>query len=298
MESTDFSQEEITFHISKFRAEEIALVNFILLNSDQILKNTIFTVDYKEFQSFLISELKDGDLSYMENFDSYYIDGTINDLYFNNLGDYRFITNRIFAENPVLSLSSFFVEFIKSSKGLQITYTKSGTKAAKHQLSDLYRDDFHGWIMENVGYLKTHRFDKLDLNNLIDEFLCLGRGIESILEWRTDILIYRLMVWSRGIFPTWENLFSIDFQRDEIFDILDENKSLNFKFNNKILYRAWSHARSRAAFELNVKKEKIQDFPEWDFDVLMNPQNHPEIFPVDDLVSSILKEHPFKTIHL
>ncbi|PPC63826.1 hypothetical protein C1Y41_04065 [Pantoea sp. ICBG 1758] len=302
MESTDYYPNELISYISHYSRDEIALINFLLANADRIhaLPDRglpSFTVVYPEFRSFLLKEFPvdaEDDTPYLH--DGYFIDGVINSLSNRSLGDYRFITNRIFNGNALITLSIHFSEFLKKYKGLKIDYKKSGLIDSKFTLSDLYNDDFHGWVMENVGFLKTHRFDKLDLNNLINEFMAIGNAIESILEWRLGILIYRLMLWNHGIIPTRENLFSIECQIMEIQTLLNDNKSLLFKLRSKFIYRAWSHARFRASFELNIKKAAIQSFPEWELHEIMNPHKHPELFSSEGDLKTVIDEIAFEDV--
>ena len=42
--------------------------------------------------------------------------------------------------------------------------------------SSLYEQDFQLWVEHTVSQLKTHDFDHLDLENLIEEVEALGRS--------------------------------------------------------------------------------------------------------------------------
>ncbi len=46
----------------------------------------------------------------------------------------------------------------------------------------LYQEDFYRWLQETANLLKEHRFEKLDLENLIEEIETMGRSEKRELE--------------------------------------------------------------------------------------------------------------------
>lgn len=67
----------------------------------------------------------------------------------------------------------------------------------KHSLvssaKSLYEEDFYGWLQETANLLKEHRFEKLDLENLIEEIETMGRSEKRELESRLTVIIEHLL---------------------------------------------------------------------------------------------------------
>ena len=56
-----------------------------------------------------------------------------------------------------------------------------------------YEEDFYLWIQETAKLLKEHRFDELDLENLIEEIETMGRSEKRELESRLTTIIEHLL---------------------------------------------------------------------------------------------------------
>jgi hypothetical protein len=94
--------------------------------------------------------------------------------------------------------------------------------------SSLYKRDFLLWTTDTVSKLKTHDFDQLDLENLIEEIESLGRSEKKELKSRLLILLEhllkRLFVNSPNDYRSWE--ITIDEQRRQIELELEDSPSL------------------------------------------------------------------------
>ena len=94
--------------------------------------------------------------------------------------------------------------------------------------SSLYKRDFLLWTTDTVSKLKTHDFDQLDLENLIEEIESLGRSEKKELKSRLLILLEhllkRLFVNSPNDYRGWE--ITIDEQRRQIELELEDSPSL------------------------------------------------------------------------
>ena len=73
----------------------------------------------------------------------------------------------------------------------------------------LYQEDFYRWLQETANLLKEHRFEKLDLENLIEEIETMGRSEKRELESRLITLfehaIKRRYVPLSDCYRGWEN---------------------------------------------------------------------------------------------
>ena len=92
---------------------------------------------------------------------------------------------------------------------------------------DLYETDFYQWTQEQATLLRQGVWTSLDIENLAEEIESLGRQQKQELRNRLGILIGHLLKWEyqpelRG--KSWKA--TIWEQRDQVFDILQDNPSL------------------------------------------------------------------------
>ncbi len=90
-----------------------------------------------------------------------------------------------------------------------------------------YELDFYAWTQEQAKSLSLGKWQALDIENLVEEILSLGKQQKQELRNRLGVLIGHLLKWDyqselRG--KSWKA--TIREQRDEILDILKENPSL------------------------------------------------------------------------
>ncbi|MGM3305532.1 DUF29 domain-containing protein [Anabaena sp. WFMT] len=94
--------------------------------------------------------------------------------------------------------------------------------------SSLYNRDFLLWTTDTVAKLRTHDFDQLDLENLIEEIESLGRSEKKELKSRLLILLEhllkRLYINLPNDYRGWE--ITIDEQRRQIELELEDSPSL------------------------------------------------------------------------
>ncbi len=101
--------------------------------------------------------------------------------------------------------------------------------------SNLYETDFYAWTLEQSKLLKEGNFKHLDIVNLVEEIESLGKQQRQELRNRLGVLIGHLLKWDyqpekRG--KSWR--VTIQIQRREISDLLEENPSLKLDMSEAI----------------------------------------------------------------
>lgn len=90
-----------------------------------------------------------------------------------------------------------------------------------------YKEDLYGWATANALLLRNGRFREADMEHIIQEIETLGRSSRRELVSRLGVLIAHLMKWEyqKDMRKAgWQG--TIERQRIEISDVLDENPSL------------------------------------------------------------------------
>jgi len=136
--------------------------------------------------------------------------------------------------------------------------------------SSLYQRDFLLWTTDTVTKLRTHDFDQIDLENLIEEIESLGRYEKKELKSRLLILLEhllkRLYINSPNDYRGWE--ITIDEQRRQIELELEDSPSLK---------NIWEEAFS-SAWRLALKGVR-KNYPQVTF---------PDVWPYPNDIDSIL----------
>ncbi len=101
--------------------------------------------------------------------------------------------------------------------------------------SNLYETDFYTWTLEQLKLLKEGNFKHLDIVNLVEEIESLRKQQRQELSNRLGVLIGHLLKWDyqpekRG--KSWR--VTIQIQRREINDLLEENPSLKLDMSEAI----------------------------------------------------------------
>jgi len=94
-------------------------------------------------------------------------------------------------------------------------------------MSDLYNADFDRWALEQAALLKAHRFQELDIENLLEEIEDLSRRDRQALRSHLEVLLLHLL--KRRCQPdhksnSWLN--SIDTARSNLRELLATSPSL------------------------------------------------------------------------
>lgn len=141
-----------------------------------------------------------------------------------------------------------------------------------------YATDVIAWANEQAAFIRSGRFDLLDLEHIADEIEDVGKSEQRELESRMAVLLAHLIKWQfqpdrRG--KSW-SLTIID-QHESIDRRLKKTPNLKSTLNGPDGWAdAWQDARRMATQETGIEYAEFpKDLP-WSFDQIMNPEFWPE----------------------
>jgi len=122
-----------------------------------------------------------------------------------------------------------------------------------------YEKDFCAWAFRSAELLRNKQFGEIDIENIAEEIESMGKSARRELTNRLAVLFAHLLKWKfqperRG--NSWKN--SIEEQRDEIIELIEDSPSLKYELNDK-LERAYKRGVLIASTETEMPKEM---FPE------------------------------------
>lgn len=124
---------------------------------------------------------------------------------------------------------------------------------------DLYSQDYCQWIQETVKLLEQRNFQKLDLDNLIEEIQDLALNEKQIIETNLIVILKLLLKWQyQPEQRSGEIKASIRRHRYQIRDDLKVSPSLK-TYLSEIWLESYQEARLQAADET---ESAIATFPE------------------------------------
>ncbi|NEQ95187.1 MAG: DUF29 domain-containing protein [Cyanothece sp. SIO2G6] len=93
--------------------------------------------------------------------------------------------------------------------------------------ASLYDHDFYTWVQKQSDALQNHRWQDLDLPNLVEELESLGKQQRRELSNRLSVLLAHLLNWEyQSQHHSRSGLATIRIQRLDIADLLEESPSL------------------------------------------------------------------------
>ncbi|MEC4986954.1 MAG: DUF29 domain-containing protein, partial [Oscillatoria sp. PMC 1068.18] len=119
-------------------------------------------------------------------------------------------------------------------------------------MSNLYETDFYAWTQTQAKLLQLGNFSKLDLPNLIEEIVSLGKQQRQELRNYLSILLGHLLKWHfqpEKRSRSW--LATIRIQRRDILRLLRDNPSLK-SYQEEALAEAYQNGRDLAVKETNL----------------------------------------------
>ncbi len=118
-----------------------------------------------------------------------------------------------------------------------------------------YEKDFYAWTSHNAELLRHKKFDEIDIENIAEEIESMGKSTKRELINRFAILLAHLLKWQfqpERRSNSWKN--TIEEQRDEIIELIEDSPSLKYELNEKI-ERAYRRATLIASTETGMTKE-------------------------------------------
>jgi hypothetical protein len=139
-----------------------------------------------------------------------------------------------------------------------------------------YQKDFYAWTQQQAALLKAGRLQELDVTNLLEEIETMGRSEKRELDSRLTVLLVHLLKWHyqatrRG--KSWQ--LTIEGQRDNCFDVLDDNPSLKPQLE-AMFGRAYSKARTLAAKETGLDKNIFPVTCAWTIAQILDNEFYPD----------------------
>lgn len=140
----------------------------------------------------------------------------------------------------------------------------------------IYERDFYAWTHEQTTRLRTRDFDRLDIDNLIEEIETMGRSERRQLTSRLEVLLIHLLKWQfqpalRG--RSWQ--LTVVEQRRRIEKLLQANPSLRPQLPD-LLAEAYNDATFGAMRESGLPQETFPAVSPYTLENVLNMAWLPE----------------------
>ena len=143
-----------------------------------------------------------------------------------------------------------------------------------------YDEDFAAWIAAQAMLLREGRFGELDLENLIDEVEGVGKSEFRSFYHAIELILLHMMKWDyqterQG--RSWRT--TINTQRDEVLEILNENPSYQARIDEAIA-RAYRSVPSAVETATTIPAERLPRICPYSWQDIMtrphdlNPDRH------------------------
>jgi hypothetical protein len=141
---------------------------------------------------------------------------------------------------------------------------------------NLYERDFYAWSQEQAALLRAGKASEADLKNIAEEIESMGKTEKRELISRLTVLLLHLVKWRfqpmmRG--RSWR--LSIQGQRLDIRDLLDDNPSLQPVFDHSI-GQAWRRALIEAEKETGLDASSFPAACPWGMESILSDDFWPE----------------------
>jgi hypothetical protein len=122
-------------------------------------------------------------------------------------------------------------------------------------LATLHDRDFYAWTLQQANLLREGRLSEADIVHIAEELESMGASERRELTHRLAVLIAHLLKWQfqpelRG--NSWRN--TIDVQRFDVKELLEENPTLVAKLNER-MEKAYSKSLLLAVRETGLSKQ-------------------------------------------
>jgi hypothetical protein len=126
-------------------------------------------------------------------------------------------------------------------------------------LKSLYDQDFYAWVEQTAQLLQSHQWDAVDLENLIEEVVDLGKSQQRALQSALRLVLSHLLKWKyqpERRSQSWR--ITITRERLNIDELLAESPSLRrFLNDTDWINTTYQRARREAMVETGLSEEKF-----------------------------------------
>jgi len=137
-------------------------------------------------------------------------------------------------------------------------------------INSLHDTNFHNWLSEQTELLRSKEFDRLDMENIIEELESLGASEERALEsYFIVLLMHKLKVeyQKEKHSRSWD--LSIKNSTLKINRLIRKNPGLKSKLND-IFNDAYESARLEAAIETGLDEDIFPETCLWQYENFLN----------------------------
>ncbi|GCL37847.1 hypothetical protein SR1949_29590 [Sphaerospermopsis reniformis] len=126
-------------------------------------------------------------------------------------------------------------------------------------LQTLYGQDFFAWVEQTAEILRSQQWDELDLENLIEEVVDLGKSQQRALQSALRLVLSHLLKWKyqpERRSKSWQ--VTITRERLNLDELLAESPSLRrFLTDDEWINATYQRARKEAMVETGLSEEKF-----------------------------------------
>ena len=159
---------------------------------------------------------------------------------------------------------------------------KPPDRAHGGHMATTYEQDFLLWTEEQAAFLRDRKFDHLDIENLIDEVISMGKSEIRELESRMAVLLAHLIKWAwqpamRYNSRSWEA--TIRNQRSKVARLFRQMPSLKRKMEDPELEfwdSVWADARLEAATETGINYSVFPEEMPWSKEQILDEHWYPD----------------------
>ena len=137
-------------------------------------------------------------------------------------------------------------------------------------MTTLYEKDILGWVEEQVGLLKNKQWDKLDLENLIDEVESVGSSFRDAIGSYFEVLLTHMLKWhyqKSMRSNSWKG--SIRNSQKRIKKIVKENPGQK-PFMKNLFENSYEDALEIAIIETGLSKKDFPMICPWTMEQCLN----------------------------
>ena len=126
-------------------------------------------------------------------------------------------------------------------------------------LQTLYGQDFFAWVEQTAEILRSQQWEALDLENLIEEVVDLGKSQQRALQSALRLVLSHLLKWKyqpERCSKSWQ--VTITRERLNLDELLAESPSLRrFLTDDEWINATYQRARKEAMVETGLSEEKF-----------------------------------------